>query len=215
MTTKSTRYQQRGTTTAGKVPLASEVLQRETFYNVTDGKIFTKNGSDGIVQMAPSMTEHNAKAPTASPTFTGTPAAPTAAADDNSTKLATTAFVIGQAASATPAMNGSAAVGTSLKYARGDHVHPTDTSRAPLASPAFTGTPTAPTAAAGTATTQIATTSFVATAVANLVASSPAALDTLNELAAALGDDANFASTMTTALAGKEPVFDILDGGVI
>jgi hypothetical protein len=74
---------------------------------------------------------------------------------------------------------------------------------APLASPALTGTPSAPTAALGTNTTQIATAAFVQAAIAALVASSPAALDTLNELAAALGNDANFAATMTTALAGK------------
>ncbi|WP_414705097.1 hypothetical protein [Pseudomonas sp.] len=75
--------------------------------------------------------------------------------------------------------------------------------KAPLASPALTGTPTAPTAAAGTNTTQIATTAFVRAAVAALVNSSPAALDTLQELAAALGNDPNFATTMTNALAGK------------
>jgi hypothetical protein len=74
---------------------------------------------------------------------------------------------------------------------------------APLVSPALTGTPTAPTAAANTNTTQLANTAFVTTAIANLVASSPSALDTLNELAAALGNDANFASTMTTALAAR------------
>jgi len=74
---------------------------------------------------------------------------------------------------------------------------------APLASPELTGTPTAPTAAAGTNTTQIATTAFVRAAVAALVNSSPAALDTLQELAAALGNDPNFATTMTNALAGK------------
>lgn len=77
---------------------------------------------------------------------------------------------------------------------------------APLISPAFTGTPTAPTQAAGNNTTRLATTAFVATAIANLVASSPAALDTLNELAAALGNDANFATTMTNALALKAPL---------
>lgn len=58
-------------------------------------------------------------------------------------------------------MNGTATVGTSLKFARADHVHPTDTSRAALASPAFSGSPTAPTAASTTNTTQIATTAFV------------------------------------------------------
>lgn len=67
------------------------------------------------------------------------------------------------ASDSTPAMNGTGTAGTSTAFARGDHVHPTDTSRAPLASPAFTGTPTAPTAAAGTNTTQIATTAFVQT----------------------------------------------------
>ena len=77
------------------------------------------------------------------------------------------------------------------------------TLRAPLASPALTGTPTAPTASAGTNTTQIATTAFVKAAVDNLITSAPGALDTLDELAAALGDDADFAGTVTTALAGK------------
>jgi hypothetical protein len=65
------------------------------------------------------------------------------------------------------------------------------------------GQPTAATAAAGTSTTQIASTGFVRQAVADLIASAPNVLDTLNELAAALGNDANFSTTITTALAGK------------
>jgi HPt (histidine-containing phosphotransfer) domain-containing protein len=73
--------------------------------------------------------------------------------------------------------------------------------KAPLASPALTGTPTAPSASAGTNSTQIATTAFVQGAIAALIASAPGALDTLNELAAALGNDANFATTMANALA--------------
>ena len=77
---------------------------------------------------------------------------------------------------------------------------------APKASPALTGTPTAPTAAQTVNNTQIATTGFVKSAIAALVASSPAALDTLNELAAALGNDPNFATTVTNALAGKQPL---------
>ena len=77
------------------------------------------------------------------------------------------------------------------------------TQYAPKASPTFTGTPKAPTAAAGNNSTQLANTAFVQAAIAALVASSPAALDTLNELAAALGNDPNFAATMTNALAGK------------
>lgn len=74
---------------------------------------------------------------------------------------------------------------------------------APLASPTFTGTPAAPTATAGTNTTQIATTAYVRAAISALADSAPATLDTLNELAAALGDDPNFATTVTNALATK------------
>ncbi len=100
-------------------------------------------------------------APINGPTFTGTPTAPTPAGGSNTTQIATTAYVIGQAATATPQMDGTAAVGTTTTFARADHVHPSDTSRAPLASPAFTGTPTVPTAGANTSTTQAASTAFV------------------------------------------------------
>lgn len=61
----------------------------------------------------------------------------------------------------TPEMDGTGAAGSSNAWAKGDHVHPTDTTRAPLASPSFTGTPAAPTAASGTNTTQLATCAFV------------------------------------------------------
>jgi hypothetical protein len=72
-----------------------------------------------------------------------------------------------------------------------------------LVSPSLTGTPTAPTATSGTNTTQVATTQFVRTEITNLVNAAPAALDTLNELAAALGNDANFSTTITNSLANK------------
>jgi hypothetical protein len=62
-------------------------------------------------------------APLASPSLTGTPLSTTAAADTNTTQIATTAFVVGQASSTAPAATGTAAVGTSLRYARADHVH--------------------------------------------------------------------------------------------
>ena len=78
--------------------------------------------------------------------------------------------------------------------------------KANLASPALTGTPTAPTATAGTNNTQIATTAYADVAVANIVDSSPAALNTLNELADALGDDANFSTTVTNSIATKAPL---------
>lgn len=81
--------------------------------------------------------------------------------------------------------------------------------KAPNVSPIFTGTPAVPTAAAGTSTTQAASTAFVrsevATAIAALVATAPTTLDTLKEIAAALGDDPNFAATMTAALGAKAP----------
>lgn len=115
------------------------------------------------------------RAPLASPALTGTPTAPTATAGTNTTQVATTAFVttavankaVPSATTTTPKMDGTAAVGSETTWAKGDHVHPTDTTRAPLASPALTGTPTAPTATAGTSTTQIATTAFVGTAITN------------------------------------------------
>ena len=77
--------------------------------------------------------------------------------------------------------------------------------KANAANAALTGVPTMPTAATGTNTLQGANTAFVQQEIAVLINSAPGALDTLNELAAAMGDDPNFAATMTTALAGKEP----------
>lgn len=75
--------------------------------------------------------------------------------------------------------------------------------RAPIASPVLTGTPTAPTAAHGTDTNQLATTSFVVEAITALLNAPPATLDTLNEIAAALGDDPNFAASVTAQIALK------------
>src|SRR5215217_268921 len=75
--------------------------------------------------------------------------------------------------------------------------------KAPLASPDFTGNPTAPTQTAGNNTTRLATTAFVTAAVAALIDGAPGAIDTLNELAAALGDDPNFAATVNAAIAAR------------
>ena len=87
-----------------------------------------------------------------------------------------------------------------------DSIDTDTTNFAPLASPTLTGTPTAPTAGATTNTTQLATTAFVQTAVSSLVDSAPSTLDTLNELAAALGDDASFSTTVTNSIATKLPL---------
>ena len=88
----------------------------------------------------------------------------------------------------------------------------TDANFAPIDSPTFTGTPTLPTGtiattqAAGDSSTAVATTAFVGTAVANLVDSSPELLNTLDEIAAAIGDDPNFATTITTSIGLKAPL---------
>mgnify|MGYP001323431577 CR=1 FL=1 len=82
---------------------------------------------------------------------------------------------------------------------------------APLSSPSLTGNPTAPTQTAGNSTTRLATTEFVSTAVSNLVDSAPGTLNTLNELASALGDDASFSTTVTNSIATKLP----LSGGTM
>ena len=63
------------------------------------------------------------KAPLESPSLTGIPTAPTADVDSATAQVATTAFVIGQAATATPANIGAATAGTSKRFARADHVH--------------------------------------------------------------------------------------------
>lgn len=95
---------------------------------------------EGVLITKASNADVALKAPIASPTFTGTPLLTNnPAADDNTTKIASTAFVIGQASSTTPVMDGVAAVGTSLRYARANHVHPSDTTKANLSGATFTG----------------------------------------------------------------------------
>jgi hypothetical protein len=140
---------------------------------LTSAPVTSVAGRTGAITLA--VADVSGAAPLASPTFTGTPLSTTAAVDTNTTQIATTAFVVGQAGSATPLVNGTAAVGTSLRYARQDHVHPTDTTRAALNSPTFSGTPSLPTGTigvtqtAGNNTTALATTAFV-TAADNLKA---------------------------------------------
>ena len=143
----------------------------------TLGKVATALGSDPAFASTTS-TALGLKAPLASPAFTGTPTAPTATLGTNTTQLATTAFVIANAGAA----------------------------GAPINSPAFTGVPTAPTAAGGTATGQLATTLFVANAASALIGSAPGSLDTLGELANALGNDPAYATTNSTALGLKAPL---------
>jgi len=136
-----------------------------------------------------SATASSTYAPLASPTFTGTVTTP----------LSTAGYV---------KTNASGVLSSSEAIAQEDVTSlTTDLAlKANLASPALTGTPTAPTATAATNTTQVATTAFVKTAVDNVIASAPGALDTLNELATALGNDANFSTTITNSIAAKAPL---------
>ena len=129
------------------------------------------------------QTALNLKANLASPTFTGTPTLPT-----------------GTIATTQTASNNTTAVATTA------YVDSADALKANLASPTLTGVPAAPTAAAGNNSTQIATTAYADAAVAALVASAPATLNTLDELAEALGDDANFATTTATSIGLKAPL---------
>lgn len=91
--------------------------------SINNGSNQIVNGGTGVIIKT--------TAPVDSPTFTGVPSAPTAAVDTNTTQLATTAMVLAQSASATPLIDAAVAVvGVSKRFARGDHVHPTDTGRA-------------------------------------------------------------------------------------
>jgi len=143
-----------------------------------------------------SETATSTYAPIASPTFTGTVVLPstTSVGTVSSTELGYLDGVTSAIQTQLDAKYSSASAATDLAL------------KANLASPELTGTPTAPTAAAATNTTQVATTAFVKTAVDNVIASAPGALDTLNELATALGNDANFSTTITNSLAAKAPL---------
>jgi hypothetical protein len=159
----------------------------ELLVNTSDGGVFTKTDGGTVVEI-------------------GSTAA--------SLRTARTIALSGDVSGST-SFDGSANVTITATVADDSHNHVVSNvdglqtaldAKAALASPALTGTPTAPTAAAGTNTTQVATTAFVSTAVANVVDSAPGALDTLNELAAALGDDANFSTTVTNSIATKLPL---------
>ncbi|WP_321940052.1 tail fiber domain-containing protein [Paraburkholderia sp. J8-2] len=108
-----------------------------------------------------------------------------------------------------PPMDGQATPGAANSWARGDHVHPTDTTRAPIDSPQFAGVPRVPTAAAATNTDQAASTAFVQQAIAGVVGGAPTALDTLKELADALGDNADYAAAITNQMATKASASDL------
>lgn len=209
----------RSTSTNAPTSLANAELA----YSEASDKLFIGVGTGGAGGTATSIvpiggagyfltisTAASTYAPIASPTFTGTVTIPAGASISGYLTSATAASTYQTISGMSSYLTTSTASSTYAPLASptftGTVTIPAGASIAgfaPLASPALTGTPTAPTATAGTNTTQVATTAFVSTAVANLVASAPSALDTLNELATALGNDANFATTISTSLGEK------------
>ncbi|MFP2424717.1 phage tail protein [Enterobacter ludwigii] len=178
------------------------------------------NVDDLLAKHLADSNPHRQYAPLFSPAFSGEATVPTQPEGTGNFVIANTAFV-GKAveAAVSQILGGApATLKTLAKLAAAMNNDPAFSStitsaltlKAPLASPTLTGTPTAPTAAQSVNNTQIATTAFVRAAIAGLVSSSPEALDTLNELAAALGNDPNFATSMTNALAGKQPLDSML-----
>ena len=149
-----------GNATSGQVVLGSDTRLTDSRTPTSHASTHTSAGSDPLTlsqsQITNLTSDLSAKAPLASPTFTGTPAAPTPAADTNTPQLATTAYVIGQGY---------------LKSATAASTY------APIASPTFTGTPASTTAAADTNTPQIATTAYV---IGQASSSNPAALGTVS-----------------------------------
>jgi hypothetical protein len=196
----------RSTSTAAPASL----LNAELAYSENSDKLFIGVGTGGAGGTATSVVAIGGKGEFVDKTtaqtiggvktFSASPIVPTPTAAGHAV---TKAYVDGQ----TPSIAAGSGISTSVS---GTTVTiSADATVARLNSPAFTGTPSLPTGAtavtqtAGTANTSLATTAFVGTAVANLVASAPGTLDTLNELAAALGNDANFAATISTSIGTK------------
>ena len=130
-------------------------------------------------------------------TIDGTIIGGTSAAAITGTTITGTSFVIGSASideTELEILDGATLTTTELNYVDGvtSSIQTQIDTKAPLASPSLTGIPTAPTAASNTNTTQIATTAYVQTEITELIAGAPGTLDTLNELAAAINDDANY-----------------------
>jgi hypothetical protein len=104
-----------------------------------DTEIPVVPASTFITYTANTQTALDLKANLISPNFTGVPTAPTAAINTNTTQIATTAYVVGQASTVNPLMNGITAIGTSLRYSREDHIHPSDTTKLNIAGGTITG----------------------------------------------------------------------------
>lgn len=210
----------------GKVPTVSQLDHGELALNYADGKLYYKNSSNAIAEVnSDTVYTHPSSHPISM--ITGLQSALDGKVDDSQVLtnvpsgavFTDTTYSVGDGG--LTQKNFTTTLKTKLDgIATGanNYTHPASHAisvitglqsalddKAPLASPGLTGTPTAPTAAANTNTTQIATTAYVQTEITDLIGGAPGALDTLNELAAAINDDSSYASTVTTALGGKEP----------
>ncbi|EBE3721506.1 phage tail protein, partial [Salmonella enterica] len=171
---------------------------------------------DGIADHEQKADPHSQYAMKESPVLTGIPEAPTASAGTNTNQIANTAFVqtiiLGLIGGSPETLSTLEKIADAINN---DPNFSTTISnklalKAPLDSPLLTGAPLAPTAPEDTNNTQIATTAFVRRAISALVGSAPETLDTINEIATALGNDPNFATTMLNALGGKQPLDNTL-----
>lgn len=171
------------------------------FTNATSAASSASAASTSATNAAASATTATTEANTATTQAGNAASSATAAASSassastsatNAATSATNAASAVQAAAGTvtPVINGTAAVGTSTKWAHEDHVHPTDTTRAPTASPTFTGTVTIPTAAPGDNSTKAASTAFIAAALS--------AYETVSALATTLASYVTSSSLATT-----------------
>ncbi len=146
-----------------------------------------------------------------SPDFTGVPKAPTQPAGTNDNTIATTGHVqLALEAFLTQAANALQII-ADLEAALGEGelaetLMSLLSEKAPLASPTFTGTPVAPTPSVETNSERLATTAFVYLIKAAILGAPPTALDTLQKIAGAIGNDASFSATVTQALAAKAPL---------
>ena len=188
---------------AGTIINALDDITDVTITSVATGDLLKWSGSAWIND----STLLAAKAPLASPTFTGTVSGitKTMVGLGNVDDTADTAKPVSTAQQtaidlkaniASPTFTGTVTIPSGASIS----------GFAPLASPTFTGVPAAPTAAASTNTTQVATTAFVRAEVAALVNSAGATLDTLGEIATALGNDAALSTTLTNSIALKAPL---------
>jgi hypothetical protein len=221
----------KNSSTASAVPTTSDLVQGELAVNVTDKRIFTENASTEIVELGTNPSSIT----TATATVTGTLTANGTFASSNavitggsinstpigastpstivgSTITANTGFIGGLTGNVTGNVTGNLTgnvTGDLTGNVTGNVTASSGTTTlnnlVVNGTADFTNTKLT-NVVTPTAGTDAANKSYVDDTVAAVIDSAPAALDTLNELAAALGDDADFAGTVTTALATKLPL---------